>query len=141
MGMYYCDGCGKEIKDKTNGSECIRIVHCERPENILCLSCNDVPSMYDLALSGKLEKWKEPKGSEMPTIPLIKEFNEPPHYHKYEIDTIEFLQKGFPPEVFKGFAIGSTVKYLHRYENKNGMEDLEKALDYIKRLIEFHKEH
>jgi hypothetical protein len=78
---------------------------------------------------------------EMPTIPLIKEFNEPPHYHKYEIDTIDFLQKGFPPSVFKGFAIGSAIKYLHRYENKNGMEDLEKALDYIKRLIEFHKEY
>ena len=67
-------------------------------------------------------------------------FNEPKHYHQHEIDTIEFLQKGFSPSVFKGFAIGSTIKYLHRYENKNGMEDLEKALDYVKRLIEFHKE-
>jgi hypothetical protein len=72
-------------------------------------------------------------------IIITHEFKEPSHYHQYEIDTIDFLQKGFPPSVFKGFAIGSAIKYLHRYENKNGMEDLEKALDYVKRLIEFHK--
>jgi hypothetical protein len=76
---------------------------------------------------------------QMPTIPVIKNFNEPPHYHKYEIDTIEFLQKGFPPEVFKGFAIGSIVKYLHRHTEKGGLEDLLKAEDYAKRLHEFAK--
>lgn len=67
------------------------------------------------------------------------DLNEPEHYHKHEMDTIDFLQKGFPPSVFKGFALGSAIKYLHRYENKNGIEDLEKAKDYIQRLILFHK--
>jgi hypothetical protein len=90
--------------------------------------------------SGTCAKANEQKAVEMPTIPLIKEYNEPPHYHKYEIDTIEFLQKGFPPEVFKGFAIGSIVKYLHRHTEKNGLEDLLKAEDYAKRLFQFAKE-
>jgi hypothetical protein len=84
--------------------------------------------------------WEKGKPNGMPTIPLIKEFNEPPHYHKHEIDTIDFLQKGFPPEVFKGFAIGSIVKYLHRHTEKNGLEDLLKAEDYAKRLFQFAKE-
>jgi hypothetical protein len=69
----------------------------------------------------------------------VSEFNEPEHYHKHKIDTIQFLQEGFRPEVFKGFAIGSAVKYLHRYEYKNGMEDLMKARDYISRLIVLHE--
>jgi hypothetical protein len=68
------------------------------------------------------------------------QFNEPVHYHKYEIDTIEFLQKGFPPEVFRGFAIGSIIKYLHRAQEKNGLEDYLKAEDYTKRLYKFEKE-
>lgn len=71
---------------------------------------------------------------------MPKQFNEPDHYHQNEIDTIEFLQRGFPPEVFIGFAVGSAVKYLHRYEEKNGYEDLDKAVDYILRLKQFLKE-
>ena len=65
-------------------------------------------------------------------------FNEPEHYHKHKIDTIQFLQEGFPPEIFKGFAIGSAIKYLQRFENKNGLEDLIKAKDYVERLIDWY---
>lgn len=65
-------------------------------------------------------------------------FNEPAHYHKHEIDTIAFLQKGFPPNVFSGFATGSAVKYLQRYEEKGGREDLVKALDFCKRLLDWY---
>lgn len=95
--------------------------------------------------SAKCAKENELKAIEMPiklASPDSKDgFNEPPHYHKYEIDTIEFLQKGFPPEVFKGFAIGSIVKYLHRHTEKNGLEDLLKAEDFAKRLYKFEKEN
>ena len=65
--------------------------------------------------------------------------NNPEHYHKYEIDTITFLEQGFPPEVARGFALGSAVKYLQRSELKNGLQDLEKAEFYTKKLIEYKK--
>jgi hypothetical protein len=68
----------------------------------------------------------------------ITDFNEPEHYHQHEIDTIEFLQRGFPPQVFMGFAIGHVVKYAQRAEYKNGREDFVKMVDYSKRALEWY---
>ena len=31
---------------------------------------------------------------------------------------------------------GNVIKYVFRYKNKNGLEDLEKAKEYIDRMIE-----
>src|SRR5690242_14942142 len=62
-------------------------------------------------------------------------FNEPEHYHKHNIDTITFLQEGFPPEVFMGFAIGHIIKYAQRANYKNGREDFVKMVDYAKRAL------
>lgn len=52
------------------------------------------------------------------------------------MDTISFLEQGFKPEVLKGFCVGSAIKYIQRYELKNGLEDLKKARFYIDKLIE-----
>jgi hypothetical protein len=71
-------------------------------------------------------------------IPENPTYNKPSHYHQHAIDTIQFLQEGFPPDVFIGFAIGHIIKYIQRYQYKNGVEDLEKAFDYTKRLLDFH---
>lgn len=73
-------------------------------------------------------------------MPNQSHYNEPPHYHQHEIDTITFLQKGFSPNVFTGFAIGSAIKYLQRYEEKGGREDLVKAFDFSKRLLDWYDE-
>jgi hypothetical protein len=85
------------------------------------------------------EKLKQKWSEEVGKVKIATSFYEPEHYHKHNIDTIQFLQEGFPPEVFIGFAIGSATKYLQRYPYKNGMEDLIKAKDYIERLIDFHQ--
>ena len=45
------------------------------------------------------------------------------------IDAIEGL--GYA----KGFCVGSIIKYVTRYEHKNGVEDLKKAKWYIDYLI------
>jgi hypothetical protein len=39
-------------------------------------------------------------------------------------------------ESFKGFLKGNCIKYLWRYQHKNGAEDLKKAQWYLSRLIE-----
>jgi hypothetical protein len=67
-----------------------------------------------------------------------KPYNEPAHYHKHEIDTITFLQKGFHPQVCMGFFIGSIIKYAQRAEYKNGREDYMKIYDYAKRMLEWY---
>lgn len=35
-----------------------------------------------------------------------------------------------------GYLEGNVIKYVTRYKRKNGIEDLYKALDYLKKLIE-----
>ena len=39
-------------------------------------------------------------------------------------------------EAFSGFLQGNCIKYLARYRDKNGIEDLMKAQHYLSKLIE-----
>lgn len=71
---------------------------------------------------------------------MQKPYNEPEHYHKHDIDTIEFLKHGFPPEVYLHFCLGNVVKYAQRAEYKNGVADLEKMVDYAIRAFDWYKE-
>ncbi|MCK6203953.1 DUF3310 domain-containing protein [Bacillus infantis] len=67
----------------------------------------------------------------------------PSHYHKGGIDVIGYLEQHFPPTasvtVAEGFYIGNIIKYVSRYKEKNGLQDLEKAEAYLKKLIEQEK--
>ena len=55
----------------------------------------------------------------------------PDHYGNSEIDVIRFCQANN-----LDFMQGNVIKYVFRYKNKNGLEDLEKAKEYIDRMIE-----
>ena len=56
----------------------------------------------------------------------------PNHYENgTEIDVIEFC------DVYNlDFTEGNIIKYIVRYKLKNGIEDLEKAKEYLDRLIQ-----
>ena len=54
----------------------------------------------------------------------------PQHYSKYKIEPIEFIQAN---EL--DFAQGNIIKYVLRYKDKNGLEDLHKAKQNIEFLI------
>ena len=60
----------------------------------------------------------------------------PNHYHTGNVDVIEFSKENFSKEESKGFYRISAIKYITRYDKKNGIEDLEKAIDFINRLKE-----
>jgi len=47
------------------------------------------------------------------------------HYKAYKIQPIEFIVKNK-----LNFIQGNVVKYICRYENKNGIEDLDKIIHY-----------
>lgn len=57
-----------------------------------------------------------------------------PSYYGTGIDVIEFCLRNNLT-----FMQGNVIKYVTRYKSKNGIEDLEKAKEYIERLIEFEK--
>ena len=60
--------------------------------------------------------------------------NHPPHYNKAGIETIDAI-KAMTDGGFEYYLQGNIMKYLWRYRYKNGVEDLEKALWYLKKLI------
>ena len=41
------------------------------------------------------------------------------------------------PDEVVGFYKGNVIKYLTRYQDKNGVEDLQKAMMYLTQLITF----
>ena len=64
--------------------------------------------------------------------------NHPSHYTagKHEvIDIIESITNSMELTPFEGYCLGNAIKYIARYKNKNGVEDLNKAKWYIDKLI------
>ena len=56
------------------------------------------------------------------------------HYLKYKIQPVEFIIKNNI-----GFVEGNIIKYILRFKEKGGAEDLKKAKHYIDLLIESSK--
>ena len=63
----------------------------------------------------------------------------PPHYKTGLVECIEAIESSLSPEEFKGYLKASIIKYLWRYEQKNGLEDLQKA-DWFLRKLMYHVE-
>ena len=63
--------------------------------------------------------------------------NSPNHYANNDsgIECIEAIEASMSMEEFKGFLKGNVQKYVWRYAQKNGAEDLRKAKWYLERLI------
>jgi hypothetical protein len=58
------------------------------------------------------------------------------HYEDRAIQPIEYINANN-----LGYHEGNIVKYITRYQYKNGIEDLEKALWYLNDLIKHKKEN
>lgn len=67
--------------------------------------------------------------------------NSPDHYKKrYIREVIQSIKGLCTPEEYRGYLKGSKIKYLARYQDKGGIEDLEKGQWYGAELIAFEKE-
>ena len=53
------------------------------------------------------------------------------HYKNYKIQPVEFIIKNNI-----GFVEGNIIKYILRFKEKGGVQDLEKAKHYIELLID-----
>ena len=67
----------------------------------------------------------------------------PKHYifqiGEHEFQAIQVCKAVCTPEEFRGYLKTSYINYLLRADRKNGVEDLEKALTYLRWQIEFDK--
>lgn len=59
----------------------------------------------------------------------------PDHYRTGKVETIKLIEGSMPVEEYRGFLKGLIIKYICRFEKKNGVEDLKKAEQYLHRLI------
>ncbi len=58
------------------------------------------------------------------------------HYRNKTIQPWDAMEAWMSREEFIGFLWGNVIKYISRWKDKGGLEDLEKALHYLSKLIE-----
>ena len=62
----------------------------------------------------------------------------PMHYTAGSIETIDYIQSITEQLIgFEAVCVANAIKYISRQHLKNGKEDLEKAVWYLNRLIEY----
>lgn len=68
---------------------------------------------------------------------MIDNVNHPSHYTQGGIECIDALKAATVGKTgIEAVCVANVIKYLFRYENKNGLEDVRKAQWYINRLIQ-----
>ena len=72
---------------------------------------------------------------------LAKEYiadnvNHPKHYETGKFECIDVMIETQGIEAVKNFCICNAFKYIYRHKNKNGCEDVKKAIWYLNKYIE-----
>ena len=62
--------------------------------------------------------------------------NHPNHYTQGGVECIDAIRAALGPDGFQASCAANVIKYVWRYRNKNGLEDLRKAQVYLGWLIE-----
>jgi hypothetical protein len=58
------------------------------------------------------------------------------HYASKTVQPWDAMESWMSHEAFAGYLLGNCLKYLARYRDKNGTQDLEKCQHYLAKLIE-----
>ena len=61
--------------------------------------------------------------------------NHPSHYKTGKFECIEVMIETQGVQAARDFCICNAFKYLYRHRNKNGREDIEKAVWYLKKWL------
>jgi hypothetical protein len=60
----------------------------------------------------------------------------PSHYRMGDVECIDAIRSAIVGKgSFEGYLVGNILKYLWRYEAKNGIEDVRKAQWYLQKLL------
>ena len=62
--------------------------------------------------------------------------NHPNHYTQGGIECIEAIKASMKPEGFQDYCKGNVLKYIWRWNDKGGLEDLKKAQVYLNWMVE-----
>lgn len=99
-----------------------------------CAICGAAPEepclnkdVYEMLLSFEHER----ECMDQDTAPEQPSSISPSHYSRHAIEPIDFIELNN-----LGFSAGNAIKYICRYDAKNGLEDLYKAKRYVEFLIQ-----
>ena len=134
----YCDMCGKcdncelknlydeEVDVFTDNHGC---VFDEMDDKML----NKCYNWYKELDQASCENAEDSCCNKEPNVDMV---NHPSHYTQGGIECIDCIKSAIVGKVgIEAFCAGNAIKYLFRYEEKNGIEDVKKARWYIDRLI------
>ena len=62
--------------------------------------------------------------------------NSPRHYNQGKFECIDVMVETFGIEAVKNFCLLNAFKYIWRTGEKNGREDIEKAVWYLNKFLE-----
>lgn len=68
--------------------------------------------------------------------PVNDNVNHPSHYETGSFECIDVMLETQGKEAVRNFCLCNAFKYIYRHNNKNGLEDIQKAKWYIDKYIE-----
>lgn len=71
---------------------------------------------------------------------MMDNVNHPGHYETGNFECIDVMIETQGKEAVKNFCICNAFKYLYRFRRKNGKEDIQKAIWYLKKYLEMEDE-
>lgn len=100
----------------------------DRIMGVTCeLAHERVPAQWDILPAD------EPAANPLCSYDAVKH---PSHYCKNGLECIDVIKAELTPEQYKGYLYGNVLKYMWRWQDKNGLEDLKKASQYLEWLQE-----
>lgn len=106
-------------------------------ENFKCLFCAYYENYYcklhkeritDFTACGAFREIESDNNSDV--------INHPSHYETGKYECIDVMLETQGAEAVKGFCLCNAFKYLYRHNNKNGDEDIKKAIWYLNKYLE-----
>lgn len=129
-----CERCGKELS--VNKFQRVRGGNYRKT----CKACNKKGKLVFEPIEEPVEETESPAlytEEVVATIVPSTDAIRPAHYRQGTHDLFEGWYHEFPFDEFRAIMKSHIYKYLHRYQDKNGTEDLDKARYCIDRLKEY----
>ena len=101
-----------------------------------------MPKVIDGTWKGAAGKKQIKEREETQSKSANDSVNNPPHYQKGGMETIDIMENLLPIDEFIGYLKCCIIKYISRCEYKgNPLEDIAKAEWYVKKLKEVRTKH
>ena len=100
----------------------------------VALNC-DVTAAYAQTLIDRIasENWREP-------VNVLEQQVGGSHYKDMEVQPWQAMEAWLTPEEYRGYHKGVAIGYLAREQQKGGLQDIEKAIHHLQRLVEIERD-